>query len=163
MLNKIMKSLVDFIYGTNRLRVKYELSNPNEKVFASDASKGIITNSNKDIVRGTNWVTSQRAVVMLTNSKIICGKWNIPINEIQSSQLIKINSLFGGGVVLKIQTGNNENYQFGMQINPEWIEQKVLPLTFENGKVKYSIFSIIIRILAIGYLINWAYNKFSGN
>ncbi|MCI2230405.1 hypothetical protein MC378_14595 [Polaribacter sp. MSW13] len=158
-----MKSLVDFIYGTNRLRVKYELSNPNEKVFASDASKGIITNSNKDIVRGTNWVTSQRAVVMLTNSKIICGKWNIPINEIQSSQLIKINSLFGGGVVLKIQTGNNENYQFGMQINPEWIEQKVLPLTFENGKVKYSIFSIIIRILAIGYLINWAYNKFSGN
>lgn len=163
MFNKITKNIVDFIYGTKKARVKFELENPHENVLAADASKGIITNSNENVARGTNWVTSQRAVVMLTNSKIICGKWKIPIEEIQSSKLIKINSLFGDGMVLKIQTKNDENYQFGMQINPEWIEQKALPLNFKNGKVKYSIFSIVIRILAIAYLINWAYNQLSAN
>jgi len=131
--------------------------------LACDASKGIITSKNEDIIKGTNWVTSQRAVVMLTNSRIICGKWIIPIEEIQSSQLLKISSLFGNGMVLKIQTADNKHYQFGMQFNPEWTEQKVLPLTLEKTKVKYSTFSIAVRIIAIGYLIYWAYNKFSGN
>jgi len=163
MLNKRIKGLVDLIYGTNRIRKKYELTNPTEKVLASDASKGIITTENEDVTKGANWVTSQRAVVMLTKSKIICGKWIIPIEEIQSSELLKISSLLGDGMVLKIQTADNKNYQFGMQLNPEWTEQKALPLSLEKTKVKYSAFSIVVRIIAIGYLIYWAYNRFLGN
>ena len=162
MLNKIMKGFVDLIYGTSRKKKNYELSNENDKVFASDASKGIITKGNVDITKGTNWVNSQRAIILLTKSRIICGKWIIPIEEIESSELLKISSLFGDGMVLKIQTKDNINYQFGMQLNPEWTEQQILPLNLEKTKIKYSPFSIIVRLIAIGYLIFWIYNRVLG-
>ena len=163
MINQLLKGLVDIIYGTGRVRQKFELENPNEKVLAADASKGIVTTSNQDIQRGLDWVTSQRAVVMLTDKKIICGKWTIPLDSISTAQLLKINSLFGGGQVLKVQTADNKNFQFGMQLNPEWTNQQLLPLTLEKGQVKNSAFSIVVRIIAIGYLIYWLYERFFAN
>lgn len=120
MINQLLKGLVDLIYGTGRARRKFERNSPNEKVLAADASKGIVTTTNQDIQRGLDWVTSQRAVVMLTEKKLVCGKWIIPLDNISTAQLLKINSLFGGGQVLKVQTMDDKNYQFGMQINPEW-------------------------------------------
>jgi hypothetical protein len=163
MINQLLKGLVDLIYGTRRARQKFELDNPSEKVLAADASKGIVTTTNQDIQRGLDWVTSQRAVVMLTDKKIICGKWTIPLDTVSTAQLLKINSLFGGGQVLKVQTTDDKNYQFGMQLNPEWTNQQRLPLTLEKGKVKNSVFSIIVRLIAVGYLIYWFYERFVAN
>lgn len=160
MVNQILKGLVDLIYGTGRVRRKFELDYPNEKVLAADASKGIITTTKQDIQRGLDWVTSQRAVVMLTDKKIICGKWTIPLETIATAQLVKINSLFGGGQVLKVQTTEDKNYQFGMQINPEWTNQQQLKLTLEKGQVKHSPFSIIVRLIAVGYLVYLLYERF---
>jgi len=119
MINRILKGFVDLIYGTGRVRQKFELENPNEKVLAADASKGIMTATNQDIQLGVDWVTSQRAIIMLTENKIICGKWTIPLDAILEAQLIKFNSLFGSGQVLKIHTKDEKNYQFGMQLNSE--------------------------------------------
>jgi hypothetical protein len=163
MIDKLAKGLVDLIYGTGRIRRKFELDNPNEKVLAADASKGIVTTTNQDIQRGLDWVTSQRAVVMLTDKKIVCGKWTIPLDTLSTAQLLKINSLFGGGQVLKVQTTDDINYQFGMQINPEWTSQQILPLTLEKGQVKNSVFSIVVRLIVVGYLIYWIYNQFFAN
>ncbi len=163
MINQLLKGLVDIIYGTDRVRQKFELENPNEKVLAADASKGIVTTTDQNIQRGLDWVTSQRAVVMLTDKKIICGKWTIPLDTISTAQLLKINSLFGGGQVLKVKTADNKNFQFGMQLNPEWTNQQLLPLTLEKGQVKNSAFSIVVRIIAIGYLIYWLYERFFAN
>lgn len=50
MLNKMMKGLVDLIYMTGRVRRKFELDNPNEKVLAADASKGIVAEKIKSPV-----------------------------------------------------------------------------------------------------------------
>ena len=163
MINQILKGLVDIIYGTRRVRRKFELDNPNEKVLTADASKGIIITTNQDIQRGVDWVTSQRAVVMLTDKKIVCGKWTIPLETISTAQLIKINSLFGDGQVLKVQTTDDKNFQFGMQFNPEWTNQQRLPLTLEKGQVKHSEFSIIVRVIAVGFLIYWIYERFIAN
>lgn len=151
-MDKILKALVDLIYGTSSKRKRFESQN-NENVIASDASKGIITKQNKDITRGADWIVSQRAVILLTEKQIVCGKWQIPIDNISNATLVKIKSLFGGGQVLKIDTKDNESYQFGMQVNDEWINQNILNLTVENGKIKTSPFSWIIRIVAVGYLI----------
>jgi hypothetical protein len=163
MLNKLMKEFVDLLYGTARIRRNYEESNPDEKVLAADASKGIVTIGKTDVVRGATWVTSQRSVLMLTNSKIICGKWTIPIDEIQSTQLLEVTSIFGDGAVLKVQTKHGKNYQFGMQVNPEWTQQQVVPLRPEKAKVKNSVFSIVVRVAAIGYILYWLYGKFVAN
>ncbi|POY37965.1 hypothetical protein C3K47_05425 [Solitalea longa] len=163
MINQLLKGLVDLIYGTRRVRRKYQLDNPTEKVFAADACKGIMTTSNQDIQHGLDWMISQRAVIMLTNKKIVCGKWTILLDNIISIQLLKINSLLGGGQVLKIQTKEGKNYQFGMQLNPEWTNQQVLQLTLEKGQIKHSPLSVIIRLAAIGCLIYWFYESFIQN
>ncbi|MEQ1732732.1 MAG: hypothetical protein ABL940_03615 [Bacteroidia bacterium] len=163
MINQLLKRLIDLIYGTRRIKRKFELSNPSERVFATDASKGIMTTTNQDIKRGLNWATSQRAIVILTDQKIICGNWIIPLDSISTAQLVKINSLFGGGQVLKIQTTDDKNYQFGMQLNPEWTSQKKLPLTLEKGQIKHTTISIILRLIAVGYLIYWIYERFIAN
>ena len=160
MLSKLLKGLVDLIYGTGRTKRKYEQAHPDEQVVAADASKGIITKQDQDITRGTDWVTSQRAVLMLTTRKIVCGKWIIPVEQIRSAQLLKFRSLFGEGAVLKIQTLEGTNYQFGMQINPEWTVQKIIPLSYEEVKIKHSFLSIAMRVIVIGYLIYWGYERF---
>ncbi len=69
MINQILVGLVDFIYGTGRVKLKFELDNPNENVLAADTSNSIRTISNQGIQRGLDWVTSQRAVVLLTDKK----------------------------------------------------------------------------------------------
>lgn len=156
MINKMVKGFVDFIYMTGRARKKFESDNPSEKVLAADASKGIVTEKNQDIQRGIDWVTSQRAVILLTDKKIICGKWTILLDTITTAQLLVIR----GGQVLKIQTEEGKNYQFGMQFNSEWTNQQTLPLAVEKGQVKYSFFSIIVRLILVGYMIFWVYERF---
>jgi hypothetical protein len=160
MINQILKGIVDLFYGTGRVKRKFELSNPDEKVLALDASKGILTTGNQEIQRGLDWVTSQRAVVLLTDKRIICGKWTIPLDTISTAELVKINSIFGSGQVLKIHTKDDRNYQFGMQVNPEWIKQQALPLTLERGQVKHSVFSVAARLIVVGYVIYWLYERF---
>jgi hypothetical protein len=163
MFNFLLKRLVDFIYGTNRAKKKYQLKNPNEKILACDASKGIITNKNEHIEKGTKWVTSQRAIIILTEHKIVCGKWEIPIDTIKKIELFKIKSLIADGMVLKIQTLEDKHYQFGMQMNDEWLNQKTISLTLEETKVKYSKYSIIVRIIAVGYISYIIYTRFFQN
>lgn len=154
---------MDLIYGTGRIKRKFERDHPNEKVLAAGASKGIATSSDQDLQRGVHWVTSQRAVVLLTEKNIVCGKWTVPLHTISKAHLITIHSLFVSGQVLKIQTFDNHNYQFGMQLNPEWVTQQQLPLIVEKGKVKHSAFSVIARLFAVGCLTYWLYKQFLRN
>lgn len=160
MINPLLKSLVDLIYGTQQVKKRYELDHPNETVMAADACKGIVNNSDRELERGLDWVGAQRAVILLSDQKIICGRWTIMLNDVEKAQLIKINDLISSAQVLKIQTKDNRYYQFGMQINPEWTRQTALVLQVEKGRLKYSTFSIVVRLLLIGYLFYWIYNRF---
>lgn len=160
MINKLLKGLVDLIYGVERVKTNYSRINPTEKILAADGSKGITTKGTKGIESGFDWVTSQRAVVLLTNKKIKCGQWEIPLENIETAQLLKINSLFIPGQVLKLKTKDDNHYQFGMQFNPDWINQTVLPLTLEQGHVKTSTFSLMTRLILVGFIIYWLLGKF---
>jgi hypothetical protein len=151
----ILKKITDFIYGTGRVRKKYSVENPSEQIVAADASKGRMTKGNSDVKRDLGWVTSQRAVVLLTNKRLICGQWSIPLEDIFTSELVKINTTFGPAQVLKITTNKQEHFQFGMQMNTEWTEQTVLPLSIEKGKIKFSLVSIVLRLILLGYLVYW--------
>jgi hypothetical protein len=160
MVNKLQKRLVDLIYGVGRIKTNYLRSHPTEKILAADGSKGITTKGDKEIERGFDWVKSQRAVVLLTDKKIKCGHWDIPLESIESAQLLKISSLFGQGQVLKLKTKDDNHYQFGMQLNPEWTAQNILPLTLKKGQVRTSTFSLILRLILIGYAIYWVLRTF---
>ena len=160
MINPLLKNLVDLLYGTYRVKKRYELEHPDETVLAADACKGIVNSSDRELERGLDWVGAQRAVILLSDEKIVCGRWTIMLDDIETAQLIKINSLFGGAQVLKIQTKDDRYYQFGMQTNPDWTRQTALVLLVEKGQLKYSTFSIVVRLLLIGYLLYWVYDRF---
>ncbi|HRF81131.1 MAG TPA: hypothetical protein PL070_13725 [Flavobacteriales bacterium] len=160
MFDHFWKGIVDLIYGTNRVRRRFERDNPGVKILAADASKGIATTTDQDLQRGVEWVISQRAVILLTEKQILCGKWTIPLNTVSGARLIEFTSLFGGGYVLKVQTMDGRNYQFGMQRNAEWTRQKRLPLVVEKGLVKHSAFSLITRISVLACLAYWLYEEF---
>lgn len=158
-MDNLLKTIVDFFYRTNSRRKKFEAEN-NVKTLAADAAKGIITINNADITRGSKWALSQRLIIFLTDKKLVCGKWNIPIENIDSATMVKFKSIFGGGQVLKIDTIDKKSYQFGMQVNDEWRNQKALNITFENGKVKTSIPTIILWFVMSGISIYWLLIKF---
>lgn len=160
MINKLLKGLVDLLYGVERAKTNYARANPTEKILAADGSKGITTKGEKEIERGLDWVTSQRAVVLLTNKKIKCGQWEIPLENIETAQLLKIRSLFGPGQVLRVKTKDGSHYQFGMQLNPEWANQNALPLTIEHGQIKTSTLSLIMILILVGNVIYWLLEVF---
>ena len=160
MLNRLMKQLVDLVYGVNKVKNKFLLEHPDEQVLATDGAKGIATGNNEDITRGLPWVASQRAVILLSNKRIVCGKWMIPLDQIEEAQLLQISSLLESGQVLKIGLKDGRHFQFGMQVNPEWTRQEALPLILEEGQLKYSAFSIGIRLFVLGYFLYWMYERF---
>jgi hypothetical protein len=47
-----------------------------------------------------------------------------------------------------------------MQVNSEWIKQQALPLTLERGQVKHSVFSVVARLIVVGYIVYWLYERF---
>jgi len=153
MINKLLKAIVDLFYGVNRVKKNYQQLNPSETVLAADGAKGIKTQGDKEIETGAQWIGAKRAVVMLTDQRIKCGDWNIPLETINTAKLLKIASLFGQGQILKIQTNDSQYYQFGMQFNPEWVNQNTLPLAMEEARLKVSTFSWIVRGLALGYIV----------
>jgi len=153
MINNFLKGIVDLFYQTNSKRKNYERNNPTEKVLAADGTKGIKTKNQDEIKRGPEWIAAQRAVVMLTQDRIICGKWSISLDKIQQSDLVIVKTILGSGQILKISTTDGDNFQFGMQFNPEWSNQNTLKLNIQNGKVKTSLFSWVLRIGLIAYLI----------
>jgi hypothetical protein len=153
MISTLQKAVVDLFYGVNRAKKNYQRLNTSEKVLAADGAKGIKTQGDKAIETGAQWIGAKRAVVMLTDQRIKCGDWNIPLDTIKTANLLKIGSLFGQGQILKIQTNDSQYYQFGMQFNPEWVNQDVLPLAMEEAKLKVSTFSWTVRVLAVGYIV----------
>jgi len=155
----ILKNIIDYIYGVGSAKKEFEKRFPNEKILASDATKSIKTQAEKQIERGVDWVVSQRSVIILSDKRIKCGKFEIPLENIEKVEMLIFNTLFGKGQVLKVKTKDDENYQFGMQINPQWKSQNILTLTFANTTIKYSWFSIIVRVIIFFYILYWVYKR----
>lgn len=144
-----LKKLVDLVYMSpiklNKFRKKY----PKDKIIAYGGSKGIKLDSEEDVKRGVNWLTSKRSLFILSNQRIIAGNWEIDIESIKEAQLL----CYGTGMVLKMETTKGEFYQFGLQYIKELLNQDKLEIKLTDSKVKYSLFSIILRAIAIIILI----------
>ncbi len=155
----VLKNVTDFFYRTGRVKNKFSNDFPEEKVLAADASKALLSKGTGKIKWGVDWVTSQRAVVLLTDRRIKYGYWDIPLEEVERAQLVKVNSLFGSGQILKITTCDNYSFQFGMQRNREWTDQSVLPITLEKGKLQYSLLNMLSKVIIVGFLVYFIAGK----
>jgi hypothetical protein len=133
---------------------RFKNKNPDQQVFAAGATKARKMASESRIRFEPGWITSRRAALILTNDRLVCGSWEIPLTSIVSADLLRFRSLFGGGCVLKIST-DSDHYQFGLQYDPAWEEQTALKVTVTDEKIEYSIFSIVLRIIVLIILVRY--------
>lgn len=113
---------------------------------ASDKIQGEIERSHK-------WALARRCWFRIYDDRIICGNWVIHISDIEDAVILEGKQLFITVRILRMKVGN-KIYHFSF--NPWCKVAKYLSFKVRTepiGKIGYSRFSIIMRIIAIGIII----------
>ncbi len=111
-----------------------------------------------DFAYGMRWVTSQRGLLKIFQDHLKCGDWSITYSEVEEAELFKTRSGFIPCYILKIKT-RSSTYQFGLNGSKFWEGELPFEVKRTKGKLKYSMFSLVIRILLIAFLVWYIYKK----
>ena len=154
MLSNLFRVITNTLYGVEHYKTKFQAGNPNEHILAAGATKARKVSSEFAKVQyEAGWIKAKRAVVLLTNDRLVCGSWEIPVSSIKTATLLRVKSLFAKAFILKVST-DEEHYQFGLQYDPDWEKHTAFPMVVEDSKIGYSYFSIALRI-AVFILLMW--------
>jgi hypothetical protein len=145
MLDRI---IINAVYLVPARVNKFKKQHPEEEVLIADATKARKVKSNQQARYEMGWVTARRGVLMLTTKNLRCGDWVIPLSTIQEATLIHIL----GGSLLKISTTDGVHYQFGLQRNLAWENQHSFSIKVEEGALKFSKVSLILRLVALVFI-----------
>ena len=115
------------------------------------------TAEGENLGRSLNWVVARRGILKVMPDALVCGDWRIPYEQIDEAELFTIRSIFPG-FLLRVRTGDTI-YQFGLNWNPFWKKELPFPVTREKVNLKYSIFSIVVRVALLGYAV-YAISKY---
>ena len=147
-----MRSLVNFLYRTRSRVAAFNSRFPGETVLFAGGSKGFRRKKELPARFGPEWIFSRRAVLILSDHRLVAGNWNIPLDSIRAADLYDFRGLYSRGLLLKIETSAGEFFQFGLMHDDTLLEQSALPLTAEPAKLSFSVVSVLIRLLAACYL-----------
>ena len=103
---------------------------------------------------GPNWVTSRRAMLQIFDDHLKCGNWTVQYAEINDAALYSFRSMFLRipGYILTVET-SDRTYHFGLNgWGAFWRGDLPFEATREMGKLSFSWFSIVVRVLLFGYL-----------
>lgn len=128
---------------------KFKKQHPDTEVLIAVSTKARRVKSNDEANAEIGWATARRSILILTTDALYCGDWTILISNIQEATLLQI----AGGSLLKVSTKDGLHYQFGLQCNPAWQEQKVLPLNVEVGTLKISKAGIVLRLVLLAWIV----------
>ena len=103
-----------------------------------------------------SWVVSRRAILKVMPDALVCGAWNIPYQDIDEAVLFSVWGMLVPGFVLRVKS-RGRIYQFGLNWSPFWRRELPFPVRREKGKLKWSVFSILVRLVAAGYLLYLAW------
>ena len=103
-----------------------------------------------------NWVSSERAWFKVFGDRIECGSWVIPFSEVKEAVIYNAKQMFVPVQVLQVVTEQG-NFQFGFNPWTSPTEHLVLDMRQENIRLKYSPFSIVVRVVILGYLAFWVW------
>jgi hypothetical protein len=152
----MIKFLMNLLYLVPLKVKRLKRKNPDIEVFAAGAAKARKIKGDHKPRYEFGWAAARRSVLILASDGLHCGNWFVPLNTISEATLIKV----AGGAVLKVSTTDEKYYQFGLQYDPAWEEQSVLPVKIERTELKYSVISLIVRLIAVGVLIWSVINDF---
>jgi len=160
MLTVIARFIVNLIYKVNGTVSAYAKKNPGDDIVFAGAAKGVIYEISSDVERSVKWVTARRAVLLLTKQAIIHGNLRISLKDVKQAEIILFNSFLTKGMVLRINTTDEKQHQFGITFDESLLNQKSLELTVSNEKVKHSPLSILARILLVVIIVREIYLRF---
>jgi len=150
MLAKVLKLIADWSYLTPLTMNKFRNQYPDETIYAYGATKARKTDA-EEAVSGTSWAFSRRSTLILTNERLKCGDWDIPIAKIKYAGA----SYFGSAIILKIADASGNHYQFGLQKDDAWLHQPILPIKVTDEPIKYSKAISILRVIIYIGLASW--------
>lgn len=109
---------------------------------------------------GPAWITARRGILQVHADRLVCGDWIIPFTEIREAVLSSFRSTFGiPGYVLRVDT-EAKTYHFGLNGNRYWKGELPFPVRREKVKLRYSAFSIVARLLLVGFVIYHLVSRF---
>lgn len=113
---------------------------------------------NDELSRSFSWVTAKKGVLELHSDSLGFRDWRIAYADIEDARLYSIWSILPG-YVLQIKS-NGRVYQFGLNAGKFWRGELPFPVEREKGAVKNTIYSELIRILIVAYVVYliWSYS-----
>ncbi|ADG68655.1 hypothetical protein Plim_2833 [Planctopirus limnophila DSM 3776] len=104
---------------------------------------------------GPRWVTSRRALLRVYEDRLECGNWKIPYGEVTDAVLYSFRSTFLRipGYILTVTTPE-KTYHFGLNgWGKFWKGELPFPVRRERGQLKFTWFSVAVRVLLLAYLL----------
>jgi hypothetical protein len=155
MLDAAYRILANLVYLVPLVLRRFKAKEPGSQVLAAGATKARRADRDSEIQYEAGWITAKRGTLILTQDKLVCGSWEIPLHSVSDAVLLRARALFATTLVLKVSTTDGQYYQFGLQYDPAWENQTALKLNITDGKIKDSRFSITIRIILWTALVIW--------
>jgi len=149
MLDRFFVSFTNAFYFVPLQSIRFKHRFPNAKVVIACATKARMLKENQDPKYEFGWSLARRGMLVLTETSLYCGDWEIPIDSVHDAVLQKIPY----GAVLRIETTDGMHYQFGVQNDPAWENQKFLPLKIVKKVLEFSTPALILRLIISIWLI----------
>jgi len=148
-MKSILKIIVDIFYLFPLRIKKFKSKYPEEIILAYGGCKGIRLDSEEEVERGVNWILARRGFLTISDERIVLGDWIIELNNIEKAEVL----MYRSGMILKVEEVGDVYYQFGLQFNRRLLKQDTLKIDVIDSKVKYSMFSVVIRVFIVLNLI----------
>lgn len=106
-----------------------------------------------------NWVVSRRARLRIYEDRIECGNWRIVADDVQAATIYRARQWLIIPVDILVVQAGSRVYQFGL--NPWNKVRDHLPVDFDEEPLtlKYSPFSIALRLGLLGYFVYWLFGR----
>lgn len=141
MLNRIVSAISNVLLLAPVATARFQKANPGVPILIAGATKGIQTDSSV-VERGPRWIAAYRGALIVTSEQLVAGRWKIPTATIQEAHLLKVRN----GYVLTVKPADMPIFQFGLTPDPRWETALPFPVTVESGRIRYSLFSILLRV-----------------
>jgi len=112
----------------------------------------------QEFAYGPAWVTARRASLLVYGDRLECGDWKIPYTSIEAVTLFETRQMFIPCYILRITTTGN-SFRFGLNGNAFWRSELPFPVTREKGRLRYSAFSIVVRVVILVAVIVYLFYR----
>lgn len=111
--------------------------------------------------RSLNWAAARRGMFKVFADRVEVGDWRIPFASVDRAALHRVPYLFVFKLDVLELEADGRTYQFGF--NPWADPVPHLPLEIERraGKLGYSKFSVVVRLLAAAAVLYFLWDAFA--